>query len=126
MAWYFFTPLSACDPHIGKMVLGKPLDRFGETVICATLPFDTWCTRYDKLKLSIEKNERKKSAVINDCGVIADVEPYGLFSALIPASATSNGGDLQHPRDRQGLVPDFSITFPAQHGPSRNSQLVPA
>ena len=58
---------------------------------------------------------RHDSVVIK---IIVDAEPYGLFSPLILASATSINGDLYHARDRQGLVPDFHITFPAQHGPS--------
>jgi hypothetical protein len=54
--------------------------------------------------------------------VIADAEPYGLFSALIPSSATAANGDLHSARNRQGLVPDLHVTFPAQHGPA-SSQL---
>ena len=111
MAWHFFVPSPACSPHIGQMVDGKPLDKYGEVLLCAKLPFDTWRKRHDRVKVTIE-------VIINDCGVIADMEPYGLFSALIPSTATSSNGDLQYSRDRQGLVPDFLITLPAQHGPS--------
>ena len=56
------------------------------------------------------------------CGAIADAEPYGLFSPLIPASATSPTGNLHHQRDRQGLIPDLLITFPTEHCPT-SSQL---
>ena len=59
---------------------------------------------------------------ISDSGIIADAEPYGLFSSLIPSSATSAGGDLHQVRDRQGLVPDLLIIFPSEHGPA-SSQL---
>ena len=79
--------------------------------MCAHLPFDTWRIRHTTIQTTTE-------ALINDCGVIADAEPYGLFSPLIPVSATSNNGDLHHTRDRQGLVPDLLITFPMENGPS--------
>ena len=115
MAWFFFVPSPACSAHVGTMVAGKPLDRFGEVLMCAHLPFDSWRTRHTSIETTTE-------AIINDCGVIADAEPYGLFSALIPSSATSPNGDLHHARDRQGLVPDLLVTFPQQHG-AASSQL---
>ena len=111
MACIFFVPSPAVSSHVGKPVLGKPLDKFGETLMCARLPFDSWRTRHNCIETTTE-------AIINDSGIIANTEPYGLFSALIPSAATAVGGDLQHARDRQGLVPDFLVTFPAKHGPS--------
>ena len=115
MAWFFVVPSPACSSFVGQLVDGKPLDQFGEILMCARLPFDSWRTRHNKIESTIE-------SIINDCGVIANSEPYGLFSALIPAAATNPNGDLQHSRERQGLVPDFLVTFPAQHGPA-SSQL---
>ena len=115
MAWFLFTPSPACSPLVGQLVAGKPLDQFGEVLMCAHLPFDSWRTRHNTIEATTE-------AIINDCGVIANSEPYGLFSALIPATATNTNGDLQYARERQGLVPDFLVTFPAQHGPA-SSQL---
>ena len=93
----------------------KPIDQFGESLMCASLPFDSWRHRHSSIQTTIE-------AIINDSGVIADAEPFGLFSPLIPTSATSTNGDLHNTRDRQGLVPDLFITFPSEHGPS-SSQL---
>lgn len=58
--------------------------------------------------------------MINSSGVIANAEPYGIFSPLIPASATAPGGDLHHTRARQGIVPDLLITYPAENGPASN------
>ena len=58
---------------------------------------------------------------MNESGVIANAEPYGLFSPLIPSTATSDGGVLQSTRDRQGLIPGFLITYPAEHGEASNN-----
>ena len=81
--------------------------------MCAHLPFDSWRLRHNSIQATIE-------AIINESGVIANVEAYGLFSPFIPAAATSDGGDLQFNRDKQGLIPDSLITFPSEHGPASN------
>ena len=62
------------------MVAGKPLDKYGEVLMCAPLPFDSWRTRHNTIEATTE-------SIINDCGVIANPEAYGLFSAHIPATA---------------------------------------
>ena len=114
MALKFFVPSPACAPFVGQMVAGKPLDKYGEVLLCASLPFDSWRLRHNSIQSTVE-------AIVNESGVIANAEAYGLFSPFIPAAATSNGGDLQSNKDRQGLIPDFLITFPAEHGEASNN-----
>ena len=114
MAWLFMLPSPACSPFVGSMVCGKPLDMYGEVLMCATLPFDSWRVRHDKVKSEIR-------AIGVDAGVIVDAEPYGLFSPFIPSAATSEGGHLHHTRERQGLVPDLLVCFPHDHGPHQNN-----
>ena len=46
-----------------------------------------------------------------------DVEVYGLFADLLPATAVEEGGDLEWVRARQGLVPDFRLRLPTPEGP---------
>ena len=82
--------------------------------MCANLPFDSWRLRHNTIQATLE-------SIINESGVIANAEAYGLFSHLIPSAATSVGGDLQSTKDRQGLIPDFHITFPAEHGEASNN-----
>ena len=53
MAWFLLTPSPACKPHVGEMICGKPLDAYGETLMCATLPFDSWRIRHDKVKMTL-------------------------------------------------------------------------
>ena len=75
-----------------------------------------WRLRHSSIQSTTE-------ALINESGIIADAEPFGLFSPLIPQAALSTNADLHNTRARQGLVPDLHITFPAEHGPA-SSQLV--
>ena len=84
-----------------------------------------WCVLESPLTLGDTDTHPSSSPLVHhhDSGVIADAELYGLFSCLIPASATSTNGDLERVRDRQGLVPDLYITFPSEHVPS-SGQLV--
>ena len=95
---------------VGEMICGKPLDKFGEVLMCAPLPFDSWRTRHDKIKILIQQ-------IGNECGAVVDCEPYGLFSAMIPSVALESSGLLSTFRERQGLVPDFLLSFPAHHDP---------
>ena len=50
-------------------------------------------------------------------GIAADCEVYGLFSNLLPAALTGEGGELQTARARQGKVPDFRLLLPTPDGP---------
>ena len=77
--------------------------------MCAHLPFDSWRVRHDRIKFEIQ-------SIASDSGVLIDAEPYGLFSHLIPSEAFSNQGHLKFKRERQGLVPDFSLSFPSESG----------
>ena len=79
--------------------------------MCGHLPFNSWRIRHDKVKIMIQ-------SIGNECGVVVNCEPYGIFSPLIPTAATQQNGPLHNPRDRQGLLPDFLLTFPSKHGPT--------
>ena len=62
-----------------------------------------------------------KLALANECLVSKvpfDVEVYGAFADLLPATATDEGRDLEWSRARQGLIPDFRLQLPTQEGPS--------
>ena len=104
MAWLFMLPSPARGPFIGSNVCGKPLDAYSEVLMCATLPFDSWRVRHDKIKSEIR-------SIGYEAGVNVDPEPYGLFSQHIPAAALANTGPLHHQRERQGLVPDLLISY---------------
>ena len=47
-----------------------------------------------------------------------DVEVYGIFADLLPATEVEEGGELQWVRARQGLVPDFMLRLPTPEGPT--------
>ena len=51
---------------------GELVDVFGDTIMCATLPFDTWRHRHDDCKVAIM--ERASHAKVE-----MDAEVFGLF-----------------------------------------------
>ena len=55
-------------------------------------------------------------SLCTESGLFIDIEPFGLFSHLIPAAAYLETGHLHHHRERQGLLPDFLIASPSDHG----------
>ena len=104
MAWFFMLPSPACSPFIGSPVRGKALDPYGEVLMCARLPFDSWRVRHDKVKGEIR-------AIGAEARVTVNPETFGLFSPYIPAAALAEDGHLHHLRERQGLVPDLLLEF---------------
>ena len=112
MASHLCLPSPSCQHKVGQPV-GDPggaiIDPYGDTVMCARLPFDTWRTRHDTVKVAIV--ERAHASRV-------DIEPevYGLFADLIPALAVGDEGELAGVRQRQGLVPDFRLRLPSPHG----------
>ena len=101
---------------LGKTVPGArgevPIDMYGDTVVnSASIPGDTWRKRHD----SIKQHLAKEAAL---AGIPADCEVYGLFSDLLPAALTQEGGELHMARARQGKVPDFRFLLPSPEGPS--------
>ena len=81
------------------------VDHFGDSVMAAPLPGDTWRTKHDTIKTSIH-GLLLWSGLRADCGV------YGLFSHLIPAQDPTRGEGLEWGRKRQALLPDFRLELP--------------
>ena len=111
MATHLFLPSAACKAILGQPVIGQqPAGPFGDEVMCATLPGDSWRTRHDSLKTCLMN-------IVEDAKVPAEAEVFGLFRHLIPAEALAAGGPLEQARQRMGLTPDLRIRFPTAEGP---------
>ena len=87
MAAQFCLPSPVCEGKVGQTVgaNGAVVDRFGDSVLCATLPFDTWRHKHDDAKLSLV--ERAHHAHIQ-----CDAEIFGLFRDLVPAATRRRDG----------------------------------
>ena len=107
MATHLCLPSPCCRSHVGKPTgyRGELVDAFGDNVMSATLPFDTWRTRHNDIQRGIV-------ARANEARVEVEAEVFGLFRDIIPAAVMAEGGGLETVRDRMGCVPDLRIGFP--------------
>ena len=102
MAQHLCLPSYACSAIVGQAVGAKVVGQFGDEVMTATLPQDTWRTRHDSLKVVMVN-------IANEARVPIDCEVFGLFRDLIPAEIMEEGGELGYSRQRLGLCPDFKL-----------------
>ena len=112
MAQHLCLPSPACSSILGQRAgaFGGIVGLFGDEVMTATLPADTWTTRHDSLKVEMV-------SMANEARVPIDCEVFGLFRDLIPAEEMEEGGSLGYCRQRNGLCPDFKLRLPTGDGP---------
>ena len=89
------------------------IDHFGDNVMAATLPGDSWRARHDTVKTAI-------NSLCLWSGLKAECEVFGLFSDLIPAEAMNREEALQRGRNRQALLTDFKLNLPSPVGLTSN------
>ena len=111
MAMHLLLPSIVCKEVVGKRVGagGAVAGPFGDEIMCAQLPGDSWRWRHDAVKLCIIN-------ICNDSKIRADAEVFGLFRDLIPPELVQEGGELQYGRQRVGLTPDLLLRIPTPDG----------
>ena len=102
LALHLFLPSLACKEVVGKRLgaTGARAGPFGDEIMCAHLPGDSWRWRHDEIKLCIVN-------MCNESKVRAEAEVFGRFRDLLPPHLFEQGGDLQFGRQRAGLTPDL-------------------
>ena len=111
MAMHLFLPSIACKEVVGQRVGARRAvaGPFGDELMCAQLPGDSWRWRHDEVKLCLMN-------ICNDSKIRADAEVFGLFRDLIPPELVQQGGELQYGRQRVGLTPDLLLRMPTPDG----------
>ena len=99
-------PSPACCEKVGQRLGRVTVDYYGDKVMSAQLPGDTWRIRHDTVKIELNRL-MMWSSMPSTC------EVFGLFSHLIPQEGLNR---LERGRERQGMVPDFLIELPSQTG----------
>ena len=87
------------------------MDKFGDAVLCAKLPFDTWRQKHDDCQLAIVERAHHSHT---QC----DAEVFGLFRHLVPTEVMGAGGELETVRARSGKVPDLCYQLPTASTPT--------
>ena len=99
-------PSPVCRDKIGERIGRSYVDLYGDKVMAAQLPGDTWRIRHDTVKSEINR-------LMMWCSMRSTCEVFGLFSHLIPQEGLNR---MERGRARQGMVPDFLIELPNQAG----------
>ena len=99
-------PSPSCRDRIGEKVGRVVVDEFGDKIMAAPLPGDTWRIRHDAVKSELNR-------LFHWSGIPAVCEVFGLFAHLIPQEGLNR---LERGRKRQGLVPDFQLHLTSQTG----------
>ena len=92
-------PSPACRDRVGERVGKVNVDLFGDSVMAAQLPGDTWRIRHDTVKIELNR-------LFFWSSMPSTCEVFGLFSNLIPQEGLNR---LERGRERQGMVPDFML-----------------
>ena len=113
MAAHLCLPSPACEAKLGQPVgqEGAVVDRFGDAVLCAKLPFDTWRQKHDDCKVALVEQA-------HHAHVECDAEVFGLFRHLVPTEVMDSGGELETVRARNGKVPDLCYRLPVPPAPT--------
>ena len=114
MSAHLCLPSLATREVVGHMVRDSrgnlhEVGRFGDEVMCATLPGDSWRWRHDGLKTCL-------TSLCEEAKIPVEVEVFGLFRHLIPAEESGAGGQLHQFRQRNGLCPDLRLRVPTSEG----------
>ena len=99
-------PSPACRDRVGEKVGKSVVDIFGDKVMSAMLPGDTWRIKHDTVK-----SELNRLCTWSKLPAVCEV--FGLFSHLIPQEGLNR---MERGRKRQGLVPDFQLLVPCPTG----------
>ena len=109
MAAHLCLPSPCCKPMVGRPTgyrdyQGNPthVDTWGDVVMAATLPFDTWRHRHSDI-------QRALVARALEARVEVESEIFGMFRDIIPAAVLGAGGALETVRARMGCVPDLRV-----------------
>ena len=99
---------------IGQRVGRTSVDKYGDSVMAATLAGDGWRRRHDAIKMRL-------FGLLRWAGIEVDCEVFNIFAGLIPQQGLSR---LEQGRKRQGLVPDFRLRVPARGEGAQVEELV--
>ena len=105
------SPFPRLPGNAWAAVGGVVVHRFGDAVLCAKMPFDSWRHKHDDDKVAYV--ERTHHAQI-EC----DGKVFGLFCHLLPAVTMERGEEFQTARAWNGKFPDLSYRLPVPSAPT--------
>ena len=99
-------PSVLCRGRVGETVGKLKVDQWGDNVLNATLPGSHFIRGHNIMKNTI-------NSLFKYCGILAEVEPYGVFADLIPQQPLNRN---QAFRAAQTIIPDIRAELPDDNG----------
>ena len=96
------TPSVLCRGKVGEKIGNMKVDQWGDAVLNATTQGNHFKENHDAVKNSINSPLRYS-------GILSEVEPYGVFSDLLPQQPLYM---VQGHQARQSLIPDIRAEIP--------------
>ena len=106
-------PSLLCRGRVGDRVGRLKVDIWGDAVMNATLPGNHMTRGHDIMKNSL-------NSLFKYCGILSEVEPYGVFSDLVPQQPLNR---LNGFRAAQTIIPDIRAELPDEAGGTRRQYL---
>ena len=99
-------PSVLCRGKVGERVGRLRLDKWGDAIFNATLKGPHNKTAHDMLKSTL-------NSLYRYCGLLSEVEPYGVFGDLVPQLPLNR---VQARQARDPLTPDIRVDLPSSTG----------
>ena len=95
-------PSLLCRGKVGEKVGRLTVDQWGDAVMNATLPGGHFTRGHDTMK-------NKINSLFKYSGLLSEVEPYGVFSDLVPQQPLNRAEGF---RAAQTIIPDIRVELP--------------
>ena len=107
-------PSVLCRGKVGQRVGKLKVDKWGDSVLNATIPGPHTISGHNLLKDTM-------NSLFRYCGILSEVEPYGVFGDLVPQLPLNR---IQAGQARQLMIPDIRADIPDETGGSTKSTLI--
>ena len=77
------------------------------------VPGNDFIRRHNTMKITLK-------SLFSYCGILAEVEPYGVFADVVPQQALNR---VQGHRASQAIIPDLRVELPSEEGGTKTSYL---
>ena len=106
-------PSVLCRGRVGERVGKLKVDKWGDNILNATLPGNHFIRGHNIMKNTLNN-------LFKYCGLMSEVEPYGVFADLIPQQPLNRD---QAFRAAQAIIPDLRVELPDRGGGTKRTYM---
>ena len=106
-------PSGLCRGREGEKIGTLKVDIWGDNVMNCIVPGNDFIRGHDNMKNTLK-------SLFSYCGILAEVEPYGVFADVVPQQALNR---VHGHRASQAIIPDLRVELPSEEGGTKTSYL---